>query len=425
MTIINTERLKNGKQTGPLDDQAQDEIMRQAAAEIEADEAAKAGQAPQNKDERKDDTPPAKKADEKQPTAEELEAKRKADEAAAAAAKPKTEDEKTAEKAAEQKKADEAILLKKDEDLTPEEKNRKVEIQKAHEAEFDAEVKEYAAKEKISEEEARKDLESEKKLVEKYKAEPKKMARTILSTQRAYTKLQQDIKAREEQAKNAIGENEIVIKGQKLSFDDARDQMVEIYRDSHPKETEQLDDDSVFEKAKESWKSTVKKHVEAQKAKIGETAKAKRAELLGALPESAKPYKAQIEETLNNAPDERVLQDDYELSDIVQWARGGYLSDEKLKELEDAAFKRGQEKARILGEQTGGGRGAGQGSGQQQKPTSTTIDEDVASLTDDQKARAISMWQGIDSSVWDDNRKYKEYVNHLKESGEWKPAAKK
>lgn len=414
MTIIDLEKLKTGTQNGPLSDEAQDQIQRQAAAEIAAEEAARAngGKAPEEKKVETNDRQEPVKKDEKP------------NEAEAAAAKPKTEEEKAAEKAAEQKRVDEAILLKKDEELTAEEKTRKGEIQKAHEEAFNAKVKEYAAKEKITEEEARKDLESEKKILEKYKAEPEKLARTVLSTQRAYTRLQNEIKAEKERAASAIGENEIVIQGKKYTFDDAREQMIELFRDGNPKETEQLDDDTVFEKAKESWKGMVKAKRAEYQAEVAKTAAAKKSELLAGIPESAKPYKGFIEEALKHAPDERVLQDDYDLTDIVLWARGQYYTDEKLKELEEAGFRRGQERAKILGEKNEGGRAASGSGGQPSNKPAEKVNpsEEVASLTDDQKQRALSMFQGIDH--WNEDRKYLEYVDHLKSVGEWKPAKK-
>lgn len=409
-SIIDFEKLKTAPQTGPLSEEAQDQIRRQADKELAEEEAARNGQT-ETTEPNKDDAPNEPDA---QPDPEK--------EAREAEAKKAAEEKAAAEQAEAQKKTDEAILAKKEEDLTPEEKTRKGELLKVEEEAFTEKVKQFAVAEKIPEDQARKQLESERAVLKKYEADPKKMARTIVHQQRMYSQLETKAKQEQEQKALALAEGEIQVKGKRYAIDSEEGKaiMVEAYREKLGEKSAGMDDDKVYEAAKAEWKQMVKNHYEATKAKVAEAAKSKREEMIKALPESAKPYQAAVEEVLKNTPDAHIVHEGFDIEDLVVVARGQFYTPEKIKELETAAFERGKENSRILGEKTASGAGTGGSNTKTDKPDSP--DEEVAMLTPEQKTRALSMFDGI--SVWDENRKMKEYVAHLKDTGEWKPKKK-
>ena len=412
------EALKTEKGLGPLSDDTQAAIIAQADKELKDEEAAKAG-------DKKEDKPAGEikpKEEEVKSPAEEEEAKRVKEEADRKAA----EDKAAKDKTEAQKKTDETIMSKKDEDLTADEKTRKEEIVKTHEAAFTEEVKAYATVEKLSEEEARAVLESERKILEKYQSDPKKLVRAYRQAQAAYNRLETKTKAELEKAASVVREDEVVIGDKKMKMADAKEQMVEAFRDHHSGKSvkvgekemaiDEMDDDQVFELAKNVYQSAVKAQLTKVRESMGKEAEEKRFKLLKDLPDSSKDLKPIIEKALKYVPDDKVLDSEYELEDIVSWAKGQFYTPEKLKEIEDAAFKRGQENAKILGEKSPGG---GDGSTGKPKKAASELspDEEVASLDEKMKARALEMFNGI--AIWDEQRKYKEFIDHLKSVGEW------
>lgn len=415
-----------GKTTGQLPTEAEETIRATALAESIAEEKAEAKKAAEERGEVwKDpdgDQEPEKKADvtdDQKPPADKAKTGDLTDEEKVKAEKEKADAEAKAakEKAdAAQVETDAAILAKKDEELTPDEKTRKGEITKASEAAFEDEAKLYAAAEKITVEEAREALKAEQNIITKYGAEPKKLARAYHHSQREYKRLESSVKAEREAAANVLTENEIVMGDKKLTFDEAKPAMIAAYRERFPEKMADLSDDQVFETAKKEYREKVKEVTAAHKAQIKTEADSKRAKILLGLPESTKPYQDLIKEVLGQAPDHRVVQDDYDPEDLIHWARGQHFTPDRIKELEDAAFKRGQEKAKILGEKGGGSPERGGGA-----PGAGAGDSnaEIGLLTQEQKDRALNMFESI--QVWDDKRKFVEYIDHLKQVGEWHP----
>ena len=99
--------------------------------------------------------------------------------------------------------------------------------------------------------------------------------------------------------------------------------------------------------------------------------------------------------------------------DIIAWARGRHYTPEKLKELEDSAFKRGQENAKILGEKVSTPPSSPSG----KKEPSHSPDKEVELLSKSDKDEALNMFDGI--KIWDEQRKFKEYISVMKDTGRW------
>lgn len=425
--VLDLEKLRTGKQTGPLSDETQAQIAAQAELELKQEEEARAkgSQAPAPEIKVEDHGAPKK-------TDEEIAAEKKKEEEdlAKKAIEEKAEKERLEKEA---KDADDAliaaIMAKPDEELSDEEKTRKKElVEKDPELAFQEEVKAYAKAENISPEDAKEILDAERKIVEQHKADPKKLARSYRSAQSAYSRLETKIKQDQDRAASVLKDNEVVIAGKKLTFDEARDQMVQMTRERFAGKSikvgdkeipiAEIDDEKVFEFAKADYQAKIKAYTSQVQGQIQTNAKKKRDEIVSKLPQYALPFKDRFVELLGFVKDESVLDDDFDPDYVLHSARGSFYTPEKVKELEAAAFKRGQENAKILGlkNSPNGGNGGGP-----PKPEAKSPDAEVATLNADHKKRALDMFQGstYDAAGWDEPRKYREYVDFLKSVNEW------
>ena len=191
--------------------------------------------------------------------------------------------------------------------------------------------------------------------------------------------------------------------------------MVEAYRTQFGDDVADKSDDEIFEIAKSDYKSRMKAYHESQAKQISESAKMKRAKMILELPDHAKPFRKEIEETLNLLPDSKIAEEGYTPDDIVAWVRGRHYTPEKLKEIEDSAFKRGQENAKILGEKVNTPPASSKASAS----AAPSADKEVETMSKEQKDQALNMFDGI--KHWDDQKKFKEYISVMKDTGRWKP----
>ena len=126
----------------------------------------------------------------------------------------------------------------------------------------------------------------------------------------------------------------------------------------YPQESENLNEDVIFDRGKSLVKRAQKADFENQKKDIIQKATDKRREILTSLPESAEEFKYDIEQILKETTDNNIMADDFQVDQLITWARGKKFTKTHVKELIDSAFKRGQEQASIVGERTkvGGAR---------------------------------------------------------------------
>ena len=307
------------------------------------------------------------------------------------------------------------VLSAKEDTLSDADKLRRIDILKGREETEKKEISLYAQAEGITEEEAAKAITAEKKLAEQYQNDPRKLARTARYWQSQHMKMEARVKSESEARERNLGENEILIQGKKTTFDEAKPMMIQAYRNEFADKVADKSDDEVFEIAKTDYKNRVKNYYDSQAKRISDDARSKRAKMVLELPDHAKPFRKEIEESLALLPDAKIAQEDYTPDDIIAWARGRFYTPEKLKELDEAAFKRGQENARILGEKVSVKPGAGSAA----KPEVPSADKEIDMLTSDQKDRALNMYG--DTKNWDDKRKFREYIDTMKETGRWDP----
>jgi hypothetical protein len=325
--------------------------------------------------------------------------------------KPETDEKKEAPKAL----SDDEVLTVQEDTLSEEDKLRRTTILNQKEEAKKEEIRLYAKAEKISEEEAAQAIEAENKLAEQYHKDPKKLARTARYWQSQHSRLEAKVKAEQEAQERQVGVNDIIINGKKMGYEQAKPLMIEAYRNEFGDKVADKSDDEVFDEAKKDWQTKVKAFYDQQAVKVSQDAQSKRAKIIIDLPEHAKAFRHEIENSLNLLPDSVVVRDDYSPEDIISWARGKHYSPDKIKELETAAFNRGQENAKILGEKVKPSPSAPSN----QKPVETSPDKEVELLTAEQKNQALNMFDSVKSHVWDEQRKYKEYIALMKEQGKW------
>jgi len=298
----------------------------------------------------------------------------------------KVEDEKVKIKTEEDE-----LIAKKDEELSDEDKTKKAEIVKTREEadtqSAEAEVKAYAEEHKVTEDEARTDLESMAKIQEKYKDDPKQLAKANLHLQRLISKNQADTKATEEAkpitevtiqaVEQCMRDGEILIGGKKIPMEET----IEAYRDAYPKITEDLDDDKVLTLAAKDFKQSIDKDNMLAKGELKDQARVKRDTLYDSIPEADKALIPEIKPLIEKLTDSQIVSDNFNVDTYVKFVKGGKYDDDinkaktEKKEFGAKEYKRGLQEAKIL-------------NGSRSPEGKAPSDKGTAGLTDAQKQRA-------------------------------------
>lgn len=377
-----------------------DLLAQQAYAEQDAEE--KGGAAPVKKPEEKPAEPSQEKpveqkaepSEEQEPSAEEKAAQEQADKEA-----------KEAEEAENKR-----ILDAKDDDLDDAQKAKKVELVAAKEkadkeaAEQKPEeevIRDHALKHNLTIEEAKDDIDKTKAIIEKYKGDPKELARALRHTQSGYDQL----KAKE-------GKPQIIIQqdpsAEIRAYAEAnKEKIVANFRKKFPAKSEDMTDEVILEDSVAQAERDYEIWKREEGAKITANATTKRDQLLASIPEADKRFLPDVKALLSRTPDHEVVHESFDIKDLLYYARGSYYTPDRIKSLEAAAFKRGKEDPRILGVKPEGGTGgpAPQKSGQ----ASSTI----WAGTEEQKARALEMFSAEDG--YTEERSYKAFQDTFKE----------
>ena len=277
---------------------------------------------------------------------------------------------------------------------TAEEKKAAEEAEKQAKEEFEKNVLIYMDEHSISEKQAREELENSGKIQEKYGKDPQRMAAALLHLNRAFSESQAKLK----QFTDAPKEGEMVINGKKLSVEETKEYMVEMYRKAYPKLTEDLDDDKVHELSVAEYKKEYARFMEKQKGEVSSKAASKRDELIKSLKDEDKPFLKDIKAILDKTDDAEIFAQDFDFSDYVYWARGRNFH-KVLKEREDAAYKRGLEQKKILGAKPEGGA----------EPKGSTKPGKTISLTEEEKTRALAMYESL---AIPDSEKFKLFMDY-------------
>jgi hypothetical protein len=391
---IDAETLKG--QDSLSDDQAA-AIAVEALNEIGADEQKKKKLDEEESGEQGKDKAEDALKEETEPTAEELAAKEKE----------------------EQVKEEKRILEAKDEDLSEEEKTKKAEIVKTQEESktkaSQQEVSDYAKEHNVSEEEAREDLESIAKIQEKYKGDPKQLAKANLHLQRIYSKTEAEAKALKDAKPKATEIKDIPIEAVekwisegKVTYKDkpvTKEGVITAYREANPDLTDSMEDEKVFKLAVKDYKAALEKGLEQDRAKVSIAAKEKRDTIFNTVSEADKKYIPELKPLIEKLSDAQIMDEHFNLETYITYAKGKAF-DTTTKQLEEdkkafgeKEYKRGLEEAKILGTKR-----PPIGNGPANKSN--------APLTDEQKQRAREMFDNPDIT---EDQAYKLYSDYLKE----------
>lgn len=335
-----------------------------------------------------EETPePEEKEEDKgtQKTPEELEAESKAKEAAAA------ETTRLEKKAKELGKSVEEIKTLETGEKAEQERLEKV-----------------AKEEGKTIDEVKADEANDKKLVERHGNDPVKIARALRKEQSEYGKLKSEIEPLRK-LKAQLEDRSLKINEERFNanMEKDRDKIIETYREKNPEEhsdLENLSDDAVFERAKVFIRKAIDARSKVTTDKLHAEAETKRVDLVKNLPEDYKDFIPEIKELLAECGDNQVNDPEFDITYLGNYARGKKYTPAYVKSLEEAAYKRGVEQAKIIPK--GGGA----------RPTSGV--KTTTTLTESQKSRAKEMYGRREG--WSEQQMFDEYAkSDLKDDSKW------
>ena len=335
--------------------------------------------------------------------------------------KPK-EDEPDEDKPDDGKLSDADLLKESDEDLSEEQierKNELIKVKKDRDDLFEKDVKSLSEEKNISVEEAKEQLEAEDKFSDKYGKDPRKLSRTARELQQINSKQEVKIKELEEKTFTIdLTDREIMIGGQIMN----KDSLVDAYLKEFPKEKDRaireydkkypdniLEDDEKWEKAKPVIFDWIKhdvievkrKNAKEQSAVILTKAKEKRDTLISKISKSDKPYISSVKKILDHTRDEVVLGESFDVEALLNHERGRLDNIKRVKkEAEDIGYKRGLEKANILGVK---------GGGPERKSSIPRGKNSTFGLSKEAQTDALRMFSGSAYSNMSNYDKFKEY----------------
>ncbi len=262
---------------------------------------------------------------------------------------------------------DDKLLEIDDKDLDEKQLARKQELAKAKggktdeekKAELEAEIKEYATEHSMSEDDARKDLETIGKTVESYKGDSRKLAKSYLHAQRMAVKTKEELKALKNappplQSKEAtmkslvdgIEAGKMPVNGKPAPKED----VIAAYRKMNPDIAgDEVSDDTIVRLVARDVSRDLADRRQENLSKLTGEAKEKKAKLISELSEADKKYLPTMKAMLDSNTDAQIMSEDYSLDDYIFWAKGKD-SVAREKEIEERGFKRGAEARKILGE---------------------------------------------------------------------------
>ena len=266
------------------------------------------------------------------------------------------EDDEAKEAEVEAKKVEEAETERLDKKAKDLEKtvDEVKEIEKGETAEQER-IEKIAKDEDITVEEVKENEEKDLSVAERHSNDPKKLARALRKEQSEYGKLKtesdalKDYKSQHEESLSRIDKTAINAK-----LEEDRDKLVDMYRDKFPEDSEDASDDAIFERAKAKVIRGIEQKNEKMTAENKVQADDKRKVCLTDLAEEYKDYKPEITKIIGECSDRQILDKDFSVEDIAMYARGRKFTPEHLKTLEDAAYKRGSERAKIVPKVPGG-----------------------------------------------------------------------
>ena len=266
------------------------------------------------------------------------------------------------------------------------------------------EYRNFALKEGLTLADAKEELGKIKNIVEKYKNDPKELAKALRHTQSGYDKLRVE--------KDSLKEEVEVIKSRPVApvsadvevrsfVEQNRDKIIENYRKSYPAKTREMEDDVILEEVFDKTLTGYTNWKQAQQGEFKKQASQRREELLNSLSSEDKRFLPDIKVVIDKTSDTHLLSKSFHIEDIVYWAKG-QTYDKEVKLAEERGYKRGLEQPRIIAELP------------KKENKSTTVksadNKQQTALTNYQKERALEMYEG---TTLTEDEKFSEYAKLL------------
>lgn len=283
----------------------------------------------------------------------------------------KTEEAPAGEKTQEEKDAEAAAAAKATEapasEPIPEEK-----------------IQAFAEKHNVTFIQAREELEQSQALLLKYGNDPLELARATRNTQREYDRIKAEReKPVTEAPQQLLSDAELKSEIDAYSKQHA-DKIVEKYRQTYPKRTEVMDDETILEWAKDDATKNYKANAGTAIAEMRKTATDRRQALLDVVAKEDARFVHDVKIILENTADKVILNPKYNIKAALNLVRGERAPGD-VKAAYDRGLKQGREEAKILG--TVGGDNPG---GKQGVKAGTATGN--VSLSDDQKQCAYDQY---------------------------------
>jgi hypothetical protein len=255
-----------------------------------------------------------------------------------------------------------------------------------------------AKEEGLTVEEVRENEKKDQAILERHANDPKKLARAMRKEQSEYGKLKSqldDINEEKKQQQKIVDEQNFI-----KTIEGKREQIIEKYRELYPHDAIDQSDDVIFDRAKGLLRATYEKAIEDQKKAVKTEADNRRKNMVENLPQEFSELKAEVKEMLDQCDDSQVLSKKFDPLFLANVARGKKFTPEYVKQLTDAAYKRGLEQPRILGA-TNLGR----------TTPPVTPPKPAATLTSEEKERAREMFS---NKGWTEEKMFQEYEKNHK-----------
>lgn len=269
----------------------------------------------------------------------------------------------------------------------PAEESTEVKAEEKVEKSEDEVIQDWAVKNNLTYAEAKEDLEATKGVIAKYKTS-EEIAKALRKTQSAYDKLRtESAKEKEAQEEFKISENpqlevdNYFEHGTLPNGRSVKEAAVETYRRQFPNKSADMTDEAIIEEQK--YQAT-QRFMAWQGEKVKEMkslAGRKREDLLSTLAEADRRFVPDVKVILDGTDDRTILNKNFNLKDIVYWAKGQRFEDE-IKKAEERGYKRALENPKIVGQKVTQSAVS--------KPKSASVPS--VNLTADEKYRARQMF---------------------------------
>jgi hypothetical protein len=404
-SVVDNLKFEEGKQnlTEAQEQAVLDEVMREIHGEEKKEEGSKDGW--------------VNPADEELKAQEEAQAKEQADQNAAAKAKEQAdkkakaeaeekdrlEKEKQAQESQEQTKARQAKEKEEADKKAADElaKSKQGSEFKIADTDRAKAIEALALQESLTLKEAEEQIVKDEAIVNKYKQNPIEMARALRLLQRDADKAKAELEA----TRKAAGKPPAPVMNNVKDYvqsqlDPIKDKLIVLYKKEYPEITDGLDDEKVYGMIKKDAIERTSKTLEENESKIVSAGKEKRAELIMGLAEQDKAFLPDIKAALDRTNPRQLLDKSFDINELIYWAKGRQM-DRLVKEAEERGYLRGQEQSQIIGQKVSG-------AGNKQQSGSGAKKSSGGRLSDEQKERALDMFDGAEGMSEED--KFTAYI---------------